>query len=318
MRILVVHGSHHGATRELAEVVAATLRSRAHDVDVRDGREVDGIERWDAVIVGGALYAFRWTPRAGRFVRRHARELREVPVWFFSSGPLDDSASEGEISPTGHVARLMKKANARGHVTFGGKLDPEEHGRMAKNLAEAGMSGDFRDMDAVAAWADTVADELEEESPRVRELLPERSAERRRTRRAAAGLTLFTGLTAIAGGLELMIFEDGAGWLPPPAEALAHSPFADYFLPGLILLVCVGLASFAAGVLVIRRHASDELAVAVAGALLTGYIAIEMYLLRSAHPLQIAYLVIGLLTMAAAARLWSLFRTPRPRREALA
>ncbi len=39
-------------------------------------------------------------------------------VWFFSSGPLDDSAERQEIPPMESVRKLMARVGARGHCTF--------------------------------------------------------------------------------------------------------------------------------------------------------------------------------------------------------
>ena len=59
------------------------------------------------MVVGGALYAFRWHRDARRFVKRHTRSLRRVPTYMFSSGPLDDSAGRRDIAPVKGVAALM-------------------------------------------------------------------------------------------------------------------------------------------------------------------------------------------------------------------
>jgi flavodoxin len=93
MRVLVTFGSKRGGTEGLAQWLAASLSATGHDVDVRPAYEPDGLELYDAVIVGGALYANRWHKSARRFVQRHADELSRMPVWFFSSGPLDDRAA---------------------------------------------------------------------------------------------------------------------------------------------------------------------------------------------------------------------------------
>ena len=141
MRILVAYGSKRGGTRELAQVIAETLSHTDHDIVFRDARAVEDIDPYDAVIVGGALYAFRWHRHARRFVQRHVEELRRVPVWMFSSGPLDDSATQGEIPPTPQVRRLMQEVHARGHATFGGRLAPETTGFIARKMVEGGHGG---------------------------------------------------------------------------------------------------------------------------------------------------------------------------------
>ena len=53
------------------------------------------------------------------------------------------------------------------------------------------------------------------------------------------GLELTTGLAGLAGGALLMLKPDGS-LLQAKASALAGSPFADWFLPGLLLATLVG------------------------------------------------------------------------------
>jgi menaquinone-dependent protoporphyrinogen oxidase len=67
---------------------------------------VRGLDTFDAVIVGSALYSNRWTGRAVRYVNHHVNQLRRVPVWFFSSGPLDDSADREDIAATSRRGSL--------------------------------------------------------------------------------------------------------------------------------------------------------------------------------------------------------------------
>jgi len=95
-------------------------------------------------------------------VKRHAAELRQRPVYFFSSGPLDDSAARREIPPVRGVKALMKRAGARGHVTFGGRLAPDAKGFPARAMARK-LSGDWRDAGQVRAWAGSVAAQLRAE-----------------------------------------------------------------------------------------------------------------------------------------------------------
>ena len=160
MRILVAYGSKRGGTRGLAEMVGAELERRGYDVEVRDARRVAGLEPYDAVIVGGALYAFRWHRHARRFVRRHRRALRHLPVWLFSSGPLDESAATGELPPVRHVRPAMERLGARGHMTFGGRLAADATGFPASAMAKSN-AGDWRDPGHVARWVDQIGRELQ-------------------------------------------------------------------------------------------------------------------------------------------------------------
>ena len=128
MRVLVTFGSSRGGTQGLAEMVAEDLREEGFDVDVLPPRRLKRLDEYDAVIVGGALYASRWPREARRFVKRHTPELRRRLVYFFSSGPLDHSAAGGDIPPAKGVKALMERVGARGHITFGGRLLPRRQG----------------------------------------------------------------------------------------------------------------------------------------------------------------------------------------------
>jgi hypothetical protein len=77
-------------------------------------------------------------------------------VWFFSSGPLDDSSDREEISPTLQVQTLMERVGAIGHVTFGGRLTSDAHGFPANAMAKK-RSGDWRNLSRIRAWAAEIA-----------------------------------------------------------------------------------------------------------------------------------------------------------------
>lgn len=167
MRVLVTYGSKRGGTAGLAEMLAAALTAQDLRVDVRPATEANGVEGYDAVIVGGALYTGRWHRDARRFVKRNAKALQSLPVWLFSSGPLDDSAARNEIPPIGQVERLMTWIGARGHKTFGGRLLPDAKGFIASRMARH-HSGDWRAPRLVHAWAEEIAEVLRarQEAPR--------------------------------------------------------------------------------------------------------------------------------------------------------
>jgi menaquinone-dependent protoporphyrinogen oxidase len=159
MSILVTFGSKRGGTEGLAAMVADGLRQEGFTVEVVPARSAVDVERYEAVIVGGALYAFRWHRAARRFVKRHTSQLRRRPTWFFSSGPLDETATQKEIPPVKGVQALMERVQAKGHVTFGGRLTPDATGFPARAMAK-NHSGDWRDPDQVRSWTHQVAADL--------------------------------------------------------------------------------------------------------------------------------------------------------------
>ncbi|MEU5878695.1 flavodoxin domain-containing protein [Spirillospora sp. NPDC047279] len=159
-KVLVVHGSKLGGTAEIAEWVGADLREVADlDVDVMPAAASVDVTAYDGVVIGGALYAGRWHRDARRFARSNAGKLSHLPVWAFSSGPLDRSAEEG-IQPTRSVHKIIQRVGVRDHATFGGRLEPDAKGFMVSSLAKS-SGGDYRDRRQIRDWALGIAKELE-------------------------------------------------------------------------------------------------------------------------------------------------------------
>ncbi|WP_151478301.1 flavodoxin domain-containing protein [Streptomyces albicerus] len=159
-RVLVAYGTKNGSTAEIAEWMAQAMLERHVEADVRPAAQVDDLAPYDAVILGGGLYAGRWQRDASRFARRHRDALGRRPVWLFSSGPLDASAAERDIPPAPGVARIVTRLDARGHATFGGRLVEGAKGFIARQILNQGKGGDFRDREQIQGWAHGIAAEL--------------------------------------------------------------------------------------------------------------------------------------------------------------
>src|SRR3954452_24752277 len=158
MKALVGYGSKRGGTAGLAEMIGAELRQRGWEAEVRDASADDEWTIPDIVVVGGALYINRWHRAARAFVRRHTHALSSVPVWLFSSGPLDDGARAGDTAPVAQVQALARRVEARGHMTFGGRLEKDAKGFIARSMAKT-SAGDFRDPEQVQEWVDQIIHE---------------------------------------------------------------------------------------------------------------------------------------------------------------
>ena len=174
MRILITWGSKRGGTEGIARMIGEALEQEGHRVDVLPPEEAARATGFDAVVVGGALYANRWHRAARRFVTRREKDLRSVPVWFFSSGPLDDSADRQIIPPTTQVEILMERVGAQGHVTFGGRLLSDARGFPASAMAKK-RAGDWRRPDTIRSWANEIARALPTARPGVVIAQPGRS-----------------------------------------------------------------------------------------------------------------------------------------------
>ncbi|MET7481696.1 flavodoxin domain-containing protein [Streptomyces sp. NPDC005538] len=158
--VLVAYGTKNGSTARIAEVVADVLNKAGVTAEAMPAAAVPDVKPYGAVVIGGALYAGRWHSDARRFLGRHRRALAGRPVWLFSSGPLDASATEKDIPPVAGVRRAMTRLDARGHVTFGGCLEEGAQGRIARAIVRNGKGGDFRDFARIETWAAGIADEL--------------------------------------------------------------------------------------------------------------------------------------------------------------
>jgi menaquinone-dependent protoporphyrinogen oxidase len=142
-------------------MVAESLGAHGLPVDLGDVNSVDDLDGYDAIIVGGALYNGKWHRDAAWFVERNVEALRATNVWFFSSGPLDDSARSGALAPVPQVQQLARHADIRGHMTFGGVLEPKSRSFFASFMSW-GKPGDFRDPQQVAEWVERIVARLAE------------------------------------------------------------------------------------------------------------------------------------------------------------
>jgi hypothetical protein len=129
-------------------------------------------------------------------------------------------------------------------------------------------------------------------------------------RAALVGLDGFTALTAVGGGVALAAGLEGDRF---PAGLLRGTPFRSYVVPGLILGGAVGGSAAVATACVLRSPWLGARASTLAGAVLMGWVAGEVLILRAPGArsrVEAAYFGIGLLMaglgLAAA-------QTPRPR-----
>jgi menaquinone-dependent protoporphyrinogen oxidase len=158
-RALVVYGSKRGGTAGLAQMIGAELQHWGWEVIVQDAAQPADLRGVDLVVIGGALYMDRWHKAARSFAHRREPALRTTPVWLFSSGPLDSSATSGDIAAVPQVQEIARRLEARGHMTFGGRLAADAKGIAARAMARK-YAGDYRDPGHVAGWVRQIVREL--------------------------------------------------------------------------------------------------------------------------------------------------------------
>ncbi|HSK07169.1 MAG TPA: flavodoxin domain-containing protein [Acidimicrobiia bacterium] len=160
MRVLVSTASKHGSTADIGRAIADALSGEEIEARIAAPEEVTGLDGYDAVILGSAVYAGRWMKTMRELTDRLGEELASRPVWLFSSGPIGNPPMPEE-DPV-DVAPILEKTNARDHFLFAGKLDRQtlSFGERAIVGALKAPEGDFRDWDDIRRRALAIAAEL--------------------------------------------------------------------------------------------------------------------------------------------------------------
>jgi menaquinone-dependent protoporphyrinogen oxidase len=166
MTVLVAYETKHGGTQEIAEAIGEVLSAQGVGAEVRRMEDVDTVMPYEAFVLGSAIYMGSWMRGAHRFLDEHAEILAVRPTWLFSSGPIG-SPPHPAAEDAFDVTDLVQSVNAREHHLFGGRLDKHQLGLAERALAGALRvpAGDYREWDAVAAWATAIARVLHADVP---------------------------------------------------------------------------------------------------------------------------------------------------------
>ena len=153
MNVLVTYASKHGSTADIARVIADELGMAGFSVGLEPADSVDSIESYDAVILGSAIYVGQWQQAALNLIEREQDALKQRDVWLFTSGPIGEDPFPKDEPPA--TIELLAKTGAHEHQGFTGKLDRTKLGfgeRLIASVVRA-PEGDFRDWEAIRAWA---------------------------------------------------------------------------------------------------------------------------------------------------------------------
>jgi menaquinone-dependent protoporphyrinogen oxidase len=181
-KVLIVYASRHGATGGIAQRIGDVLRSEGLEAEVAPADQQPGVGIADAVIVGSAVYMGSWMREAIEFIKRNEVILAGLPLWLFSSGPLPGTSMDKgpSVDPLTDalgpehgpgsggrkkVDEISAATHPKDHRVFLGAFDPndppkvtsERLVRMLPAIKNALPAGDFRDWDAIEAWAHKIA-----------------------------------------------------------------------------------------------------------------------------------------------------------------
>jgi menaquinone-dependent protoporphyrinogen oxidase len=156
-RILVAYATKHGSTAGIAEAVARELAVAGLEAVPARFTAVNTLEGYDGVVLGAPLYM--GSPLdLGNFVAMHGEALGRLPVAAFAAG-LTPAAPEPKPEQVERARRALIDALSPirpvAATLFAGALDPALMGFAERALTRLlrAPTGDFRDWDAIAEWA---------------------------------------------------------------------------------------------------------------------------------------------------------------------
>ncbi len=161
-RILVAYASQHGATAGVADAIGQTLSEGGAAVDVRRVQEVADLSPYRAAVVGSAIHSGKWLPEAIEFVQAHQAQLNRMPTAAFlvcgmlasTTTPYRDQVADW-LEPVRALVRPVAEGLFAGAILFKNYRFMEGLGMRIFAATIKVSEGDYRDWDAIRAWAGT-------------------------------------------------------------------------------------------------------------------------------------------------------------------
>jgi menaquinone-dependent protoporphyrinogen oxidase len=166
MSVLVGYISRYGSTRSIAERLARYLGERGTPAEARPLDEVGDPARYEAAVIGSAVYGQHWDPEARHWVERNEQALARLPLWLFSVGMAAGVRGPLRLLVRNErpkeVAGFQQRLHARGHRLFGGVMRRDQGSALGTAVlyAMGGRYGDFRDWSDVDRWAEEISAQL--------------------------------------------------------------------------------------------------------------------------------------------------------------
>ena len=164
MKILVAYATKAGSTAEVAAEIGRVVESKSGcKVDVHPVGKLNGVDGYDAVIIGSGIRTGKWLPEATKFVERHRDALSRVPVaYFVVCLTLKDDTEENRSTVAAYLDPVREVVQPVEVGLFAGAMDYSKLPFILRLMMKAmkAPQGDFRDWEAIRAWARQVYDRL--------------------------------------------------------------------------------------------------------------------------------------------------------------
>ncbi|MFW5786343.1 MAG: flavodoxin domain-containing protein [bacterium] len=137
MKALVAFSTRKGASREMAERIAATLGEETDVIDLKR-RRAPSPEAYDAVVLGGSIMAGQVPRKLRAYAARHADALAEKRLGLFVCSLREDEAENVISANFGEPLAAAATATA----WLGGRIIMSEHGPVVRAMLRKVMETD--------------------------------------------------------------------------------------------------------------------------------------------------------------------------------
>ncbi len=164
-KILVAYASSTGSAGGTAEIIGGLLAEKGAAVEVRPVQAVEKLDGFDAAVIGSAIHGGKWLPEAVTFLQTNQEQLGKIPTAFF----LVCLTLVNDTEET-------KKAAAQFLLAERALVNPVAEGRFAGavllnrlpffmrlpfriglvSMGKGWNGGDYRNDDAIRAWAESL------------------------------------------------------------------------------------------------------------------------------------------------------------------
>ena len=160
MKILVAYATKAGSTAEVAAEIGRVVESKSGcKVDVHPVGKLKEVDGYDAVIIGSGIRAGKWLPEATKFVEKHRDALSQIPLAFFTVClTLKDDTEENRRTVAAYLDPVREVVQPVEVGLFAGAMDYSKLPFILRLMMKAmkAPQGDFRDWEAIRAWADSI------------------------------------------------------------------------------------------------------------------------------------------------------------------
>jgi menaquinone-dependent protoporphyrinogen oxidase len=162
-RVLVAYATKCGSTGEVAEAIGKVLCDKGYGVDVLPIKDVEDLSIYQAAVIGSAIRIGQWLPEARTFLEANAETWKAIQTAIFATSLQIRDADEAKRKEAeGYLVPLHASVTPVAEAIFAGTIDPKRMNlleRLATKATKAPI-GDFRDWDAIQAWAADTATAL--------------------------------------------------------------------------------------------------------------------------------------------------------------